>query len=829
MHKLIVLFCILAASTWAKAQEALLPLPVNSRLQMAAERGFQQDFSALCSEQTYITITNMVQPECGLSTGSFTATLDVLTPSDYSIVIKYRNTSGVVTTADPSSSSGNTFTFSDLRANVYFLIVTHNISGKTTIQTVEVHNIEAPNMLASDWDIFPVNCALKGKVIRSSVGQIAANLRLYSLNPTADQTAFLASGNDIGTSDLEAGYYYIEAKALNADCRKYYALIIEEEPTISVPFVEDFSTSLVRPNANYWQEDLAYINDDFPTNSISLGVATLDGFNQFGQPYQAVGIGTGIINGEADVLTSQPVCLISSGITPGDKLYLSFFYEAQGWGDFPNQFDSLMVDFLGNDGVWYNKWKIPGPNVDNPNNTFTFVQLEENDVKFLYEGFQFRFRNKASISGYNDHWHVDYVRLTDSPANDTPKDAAFATEPKSMLTQYTAIPWKHFKNHYTEQIATAAEMPITINNLYNLSPLNRSLEHTISDACTKEPIYFYNAGIADGFGDLPPQGGFTSSIVFKSDEIKEDLGEYIANIDPNQDKVVLENKWEIVINDASDVETTLDNNVVYQYQKFYNTYGYDDETAEKAYGLYGIGSKLAYRYVTLEPDTLRAIQINFLNMNAAIENLPIRLKVWKRVNQGTNKDSLLYSSPDFDTPHFLDYSNGMWTYLLTHPIVVTDTFYIGFEQADVNLIAIGFDRTNASFGEGLDYNDKIYYNTSAVWYPSLFAGALLMRPVMGKALEGDLNVGVQPPHSPMQPTEVSVYPNPATDQLYIRHTLFNQNNAKAICYDLLGRTVASYPLTSQPIDIASLPDGIYFLRLYDANQQAFGSAKFIKQ
>ncbi|HNL08595.1 MAG TPA: hypothetical protein PKH93_13550, partial [Chitinophagales bacterium] len=374
------------------------------------------------------------------STGSFTATLDVLTPSDYSIVIKYRNTSGVVATADPSSSSGNTFTFSDLRANVYFLIVTHNISGKTTIQTVEVHNIEAPNMLASDWDIFPVNCALKGKVIRSSVGQIAANLRLYSLNPTADQTAFLASGNDIGTSDLEAGYYYIEAKALNADCRKYYALIIEEEPTISVPFVEDFSTSLVRPNANYWQEDLAYINDDFPTNSISLGVATLDGFNQFGQPYQAVGIGTGIINGEADVLTSQPVCLISSGITPGDKLYLSFFYEAQGWGDFPNQFDSLMVDFLGNDGVWYNKWKIPGPNVDNPNNTFTFVQLEENDVKFLYEGFQFRFRNKASISGYNDHWHVDYVRLTDSPANDTPKDAAFATEPKSMLTQYTAIP-----------------------------------------------------------------------------------------------------------------------------------------------------------------------------------------------------------------------------------------------------------------------------------------------------------------------------------------------------------------------------------------------------
>ena len=31
--------------------------------------------------------------------------------------------------------------------------------------------------------------------------------------------------------------------------------------------------------------------------------------------------------------------------------------------------------------------------------------------KYFYEDFQFRFRNIASLSGNNDHWNIDYVRL----------------------------------------------------------------------------------------------------------------------------------------------------------------------------------------------------------------------------------------------------------------------------------------------------------------------------------------------------------------------------------------------------------------------------------
>lgn len=32
-------------------------------------------------------------------------------------------------------------------------------------------------------------------------------------------------------------------------------------------------------------------------------------------------------------------------------------------------------------------------------------------LKYLYNGFQFRFKNYASLTGNNDHWHIDYVRL----------------------------------------------------------------------------------------------------------------------------------------------------------------------------------------------------------------------------------------------------------------------------------------------------------------------------------------------------------------------------------------------------------------------------------
>lgn len=88
----------------------------------------------------------------------------------------------------------------------------------------------------------------------------------------------------------------------------------------------------------------------------TIGVATFDGLNQYGLPYNK----SQITNyGVADHLTSKPLDL--SGLGAADSVYLSFFYQPQGIGDWPNAKDSLQVEFLNFqtsewDVVWDYTW-----------------------------------------------------------------------------------------------------------------------------------------------------------------------------------------------------------------------------------------------------------------------------------------------------------------------------------------------------------------------------------------------------------------------------------------------------------------------------------------
>ncbi len=147
-----------------------------------------------------------------------------------------------------------------------------------------------------------------------------------------------------------------------------------------------------------WLDNFAWWNTTNPIEPISIGVATLDGLNEFGLPYNNT-----VINayGKADYLTSKPIDLSLLGI--GDDVYLSFFYQAAGLGDAPNPEDSLVVDFKGINGVWTRKWSTAGI----PSSDFKQVYIpiyETNFDSLIYSNsdFQFRIRNYASLSGNND-------------------------------------------------------------------------------------------------------------------------------------------------------------------------------------------------------------------------------------------------------------------------------------------------------------------------------------------------------------------------------------------------------------------------------------------
>jgi hypothetical protein len=73
---------------------------------------------------------------------------------------------------------------------------------------------------------------------------------------------------------------------------------------------------------------------------------------------------------------------------------------------------------------------------------------------------------------------------------------------------------------------------------------------------------------------------------------------------------------------------------------------------------------------------------------------------------------------------------------------------------------------------------------------------------------------------------LAVYPNPAKTEL----NLVTDGNMEGVTImDLTGRTVRQFNGNSAKVDIADLPNGVYFVRLLDKNGLASEHARFVKQ
>ena len=71
---------------------------------------------------------------------------------------------------------------------------------------------------------------------------------------------------------------------------------------LTLPFLDDFSQYNHYPNQDLWTDFHAYINSSFPIDPPTYGVATFDGLDSTGFPYNFV---NSTAYGIADYLTSQ--------------------------------------------------------------------------------------------------------------------------------------------------------------------------------------------------------------------------------------------------------------------------------------------------------------------------------------------------------------------------------------------------------------------------------------------------------------------------------------------------------------------------------------------
>jgi hypothetical protein len=558
--------------------------------------------------------------------------------------------------------------------------------------------------------------------------------------------------------------------------------------TLILPFVDDFSRPGMYPFDSLWLDSGVYINNNYSSRPFTIGIATFDGLDQYGDPYHPSSTQDSI----ADMLTSRP---IQMALTPGDTtVWFTFFYEPEGLGDVPETKDSLVLQFKDSNNVWNTVWQIPGRS----DTAWTRVAIQILDAKYFFNGFQFRFYNIATVNGNRDHWNIDYVYLKNNrTANDTISDSALLRPQLSLLSEYTAMPYAHYKALGTPLTAMKTDVLDTITEIkYGPTNQNTGLEisqngnllfSVASNVSTSSPTELAPYTLPLNSFSFPIQNTDSADFLVKSFFQESGTGA-------------------IKFNDTS-----------YLNQRFYNYYAYDDGSAEWGYALSGSQFvSLALRFDIKMQDTLRGVQIYFNPTGENIANELFQLTVWQFIDENLNQDSILYRMIN-QKPGSFDGINAFKTYLFDSLLLVgPGTIWVGLIQNDPQaLFGYGFDKNT-------DNSNKLLYRVAGDWINSAIHGTVMIRPLFGKYIP---LVGID---EVISPVNFSLYPNPAHESFSIRVENAISKDYHYFVYDLLGNNVAGGELISgEEISTRNFSKGIYFVRLENRRNHSSAVNKLV--
>jgi hypothetical protein len=556
---------------------------------------------------------------------------------------------------------------------------------------------------------------------------------------------------------------------------------------LALPFLDDFSKGGPWPDSTKWIDDNVFINATFPKAPPTIGVATFDGLRNDGLPYSwTVGPASSKL---ADSLTSQPIDL--SGLTAGDSVYFSFFYQAQGRGNAPEAQDSLMLEFKEpSDTVWTHVWAVPGYSLTDSTFNFVLIRL---DTRFLYSSFQFKFKNRATLSGNVDHWHIDYVYLDKNRFNPTRSfsDVAFVYPSTTLLKGYHAMPWKHFAPSDMDSIFWN---PIRNNSTV---ALNEFYSFTIYD----ENGTPYTPPSAQGAGNILPYdaSGYTTCPGLDCANLRlVHTSSYIYTVAD----CTYYDLQHVIVPSATDINRS--NDTLRTRVPFYNYFAYDDGSAELAYGISSAFAQVAYKFTLRVPDTLRAVAIYWNPVLTDVSQKQLRIAVWG--DNGGVPGAIKYQS-DAVHPEYQTGYNGFTYYEINDTTLSlgSGVFYVGFVQIDPETLNVGLDMNSNA-------QSKIFYNTTGNWNNTIYKGALMMRPFLGSAF----TVGV-PETENKAITAYSLYPNPAQSRINVRGNNGRDEKLKLSVYDASGRMIIpAQQDDSSSIDVSALAPGLYFIKIENA-------------
>ncbi|MFT4062571.1 MAG: T9SS type A sorting domain-containing protein [Edaphocola sp.] len=550
---------------------------------------------------------------------------------------------------------------------------------------------------------------------------------------------------------------------------------------LTLPFFEDFADESPYPNTDRWADQYVYVNNTFGYRPVSRGVATFDALDQYGALY-AVNTDN-YTRFDADTLTSLAIDLSSK--TPSDSVYLSFFYQAKGYGFLPKSSDSLNLYFLKSNGVWQKIWSAAPPD---SLQAFVQVMIPLTDTAFFNAGFQMRFINQATIGISNSNWNLDYIRLDEGrDYQDTAlDDVAFTAQPTSILNDFTAMPFRHFKTNASSFLA--ANLTATLQNNGGVGQ-NLGVGYRASETLTNTDL-----GTITGTTALSAYGNNSLSFGLFA------AGSYTPT--NSNDRVVFEQQYFTASGYANEPTA---NDTINCYQEFDNYFAYDDGTAEQSYYLNLLSSAPGYtavEYALYQPDTIRGVALRFARTNPEPTFKEFALAIYKSIAYGGASDQLVYQS-DYIYPSFEDSINKFSVFAFDAPVVLeAGVFYVVLIQAaggtsDSLQIALDANRTGGNHR---------YYKVENNWESSQLDGALLMRPLVGAAL----TLGISDALRHTIGWEVS--PNPAKNIATV--TLPEDKNGTYTISSIDGKTLSNGLVKNgTQINLSSLPAGLYVVRI----------------
>jgi hypothetical protein len=587
--------------------------------------------------------------------------------------------------------------------------------------------------------------------------------------------------------------------------------------TIALPFIDDFSYNGPYPDTDLWLDNSVYINSTFAIDAPTIGVATFDGANYQGAPYANSG------QGSADTLTSTGIKL--AGKDASSNINLSFFYEPKGYGDKPGSNDKLMVEFKDNNDTWVEVWSyIDTSNIsDIP--TFNFVTISINDNSYFYDGFQFRFRNEATFTGFRDMWHVDYVRVTEGQTPSTTlDDVAFNKPPISILGTYTEMPWAHFKGFEADELDTQSEM-----NLYNHFNSDQNVRPARYKVNSLDGVVNFDMETLD-FGSAPINGNITKGVTTLIDSVMA-IVEYNSLLNDLKNyngtsPVTLDVQLNITpANEQNSIVPVARNNAISREIVFDNYFSYDDGTAETAVAAGRIGDQFAVKYHANVADSLKAIQINLPRLSGNITNQRINLKVWIDDIDGTPA-----YQRNFVKAVYVDTVQSWTTYSLDSNALLIPAgsdFYIGWQQATTpptlsTSFLIGYDRnTTKGFSQ-------IFQNVGAGWekldtvtiQPPM--GSIMIRPIVGN---GEY-FSTSSKEIKTEAINFRLYPNPTRNQLTIELANNDFENYEYQIFNTTG-VLMQADILSNNVNVSDLSNGLYIIRLRNTTSNVSEIQKFM--